>query len=107
MTGEITLQGRVLPIGGLKEKLIAAHRGGVTKVLVPAENEKDLKDLPPSIKKALEIVLVEHMDEVLSQALAVDASDFLQDGFHGVDEIYEVPLRPEVTTEVAHPAGVN
>jgi len=107
MTGEITLRGRVLPIGGLKEKLIAAHRGGISKVLVPAENEKDLKDLPPQIKKALEIVLVEHMDEVLANALAVSASDFLQDGFHGVDEIYEIPRVPEAMSEVAHPAGVN
>jgi ATP-dependent Lon protease len=108
MTGEITLRGRVLPIGGLKEKLIAAHRGGVTKVLVPAENEKDLKDLPPSIKKALEIVLVEHMDEVLGNALVMEPADFLQDGFHGVDEIYEVPRPPrEVIADVPHPAGVN
>ncbi len=62
MTGEITLRGRVLPIGGLKEKLIAAHRGGVDTVIVPKDNEKDLKDLPPIIKKNLRIVLVEHMD---------------------------------------------
>ena len=82
MTGEITLRGRVLPIGGLKEKLIAAHRGGVTKVIIPRENEKDLKDLPPVIKKALEIVLVDHMDEVLTTALAVDdPATFFQDGF--------------------------
>ena len=72
MTGEITLRGRVLPIGGLKEKIIAAHRGGIKKVLIPKENEKDLKDVPKVISKQLEIALVEHMDEVLSHALILD-----------------------------------
>jgi ATP-dependent Lon protease len=71
MTGEITLRGRVLPVGGLKEKIIAAHRGGIKKVLIPKENEKDLKDVPKSISKQLEIVTVEHMDEVLSHALVM------------------------------------
>ncbi|MEZ4527938.1 MAG: endopeptidase La [Desulfobacterales bacterium] len=69
MTGEITLRGRVLPIGGLKEKILAAHRGGIKKVLIPKENEKDLKDIPASVSKQLEIVTVEHMDEVLFHAL--------------------------------------
>jgi ATP-dependent Lon protease len=69
MTGEITLRGRVLPIGGLKEKLLAAHRGGIKEVIIPKENEKDLKDIPETISKQLEIVLVEHMDEVLPHAL--------------------------------------
>jgi ATP-dependent Lon protease len=69
MTGEITLRGRVLPIGGLKEKIIAAHRGGIKKVLIPKENEKDLKDVPKSISNQLEIIPVEHMDEVLSHAM--------------------------------------
>ena len=69
MTGEITLRGRVLPIGGLKEKILAAHRGGIKKVLIPKENEKDLKDIPGSVSKQLEIVTVEHMDEVLFHAL--------------------------------------
>jgi ATP-dependent Lon protease len=69
MTGEITLRGRVLPIGGLKEKLIAAHRGGVKKVIIPKENEKDLKDIPTSITNQMELVFVDHMDEVLSHAL--------------------------------------
>jgi ATP-dependent Lon protease len=71
MTGEITLRGRVLPIGGLKEKLIAAHRGGIRKVLIPKENEKDLKDIPKTVARAMEIVTVEHMDEVLTHALIV------------------------------------
>jgi len=69
MTGEITLRGRVLPIGGLKEKFLAAHRAGIKKVIVPMENEKDLKDIPSAISKHMDIVLVEHMDEVLSHAL--------------------------------------
>jgi ATP-dependent Lon protease len=69
MTGEVTLRGRVLPIGGLKEKLLAALRGGITTVLIPAENEKDLAELPAAVKEALEIVPVSHVDEVLARAL--------------------------------------
>jgi len=69
MTGEITLRGRVLPIGGLKEKLLAALRGGITKVLIPKENEKDLEDVPENVKQALEIVPVDTVDEVLAVAL--------------------------------------
>jgi len=70
MTGEVTLRGRVLPIGGLKEKLLAALRGGIKKVLIPAENEKDLKDIPDNVKEGLEIVTVSNVDEVLKHALA-------------------------------------
>jgi ATP-dependent Lon protease len=77
MTGEITLRGRVLPIGGLKEKLIAAQRGGVKRVIIPKENEKDLKDVPKSITSLIEIIFVEHMDEVLSHALIVPAGERL------------------------------
>ncbi len=69
MTGEITLRGEVLPIGGLKEKLLAAHRGGITKVLIPSENEKDLAEIPKNIKDKLTIVPVKWIDEVLEQAL--------------------------------------
>jgi ATP-dependent Lon protease len=69
MTGEITLRGRVLPIGGLKEKLLAAHRGNLKTVLIPKDNEKDLADVPANVVKALNIVLVEHMDEVLKVSL--------------------------------------
>lgn len=112
MTGEITLRGRVLPIGGLKEKLIAAHRGGVDTVIVPRDNEKDLKDLPALIKKNLKIILVDHMDEVLRQALAVpDPEQFLEaaDGIHEIEDIYLAPggLKTQMTTELPHPAGVN
>ena len=69
MTGEITLRGRVLPIGGLKEKLLAALRGGITTVLIPEENAKDLADIPDNVKNELEIVPVSVMDEVLKRAL--------------------------------------
>ena len=69
MTGEITLRGEVLPIGGLKEKLLAAHRGGITTVLIPLENEKDLADIPENIKSNLEIIPVRWIDEVLQVAL--------------------------------------
>jgi ATP-dependent Lon protease len=69
MTGEITLRGRVLPIGGIKEKILAAHRGGMQKVLRPRENEKDLKDIPSYIMKQMDLVFVDHMDEVLAHAI--------------------------------------
>tara|TARA_B100002003_G_scaffold63596_1_gene58891 strand:- start:324 stop:2669 length:2346 start_codon:yes stop_codon:yes gene_type:complete len=69
LTGEITLRGRVLPIGGLKEKLLAALRGGIKKVIVPKENEKDLADIPNNVKKSLEIVPVTSVEEVLEHAL--------------------------------------
>jgi ATP-dependent Lon protease len=69
MTGEITLRGRVLPIGGLREKLLAARRGLITTVIVPRDNEKDLKEVPEEILKDLEIVFVDHIDEVLPLAL--------------------------------------
>ena len=69
LTGEITLRGRVLPIGGLREKLLAAHRGHISRVVIPKENNKDLKEVPDEILKDLEITQVEHMDEVLPLAL--------------------------------------
>jgi ATP-dependent Lon protease len=71
MTGEITLRGRVLPIGGLKEKLLAAHRGGITTVILPKENRKDLRDVPRRVLKALRLVLVDHVDDVLREALVI------------------------------------
>jgi ATP-dependent Lon protease len=69
MTGEITLRGRVLPIGGLKEKLLAAHRGNIHTVIIPKDNEKDLADVPANVLKNMEIIFVEHVDEVLKVAL--------------------------------------
>ena len=70
MTGEITLRGRVLPIGGLKEKLLAALRAGITTVFIPKENEKDLAEIPDNVKKHLKLVPVADVDEVIAQALA-------------------------------------
>ena len=69
MTGEITLRGQVLKIGGLKEKLLAAHRGGITEVIIPKENERDLKEIPDNIKADLTIHPVKWVDEVLELAL--------------------------------------
>ena len=86
MTGEITLRGRVLPIGGLKEKILAAHRGGIKKIIIPKDNEKDLRDIPTSISKQLEFVRVEHMDEVLPHALVLEPGETL---FVGHDMRFE------------------
>src|SRR5450432_1832060 len=71
MTGEITLRGRVMPIGGLKEKLLAAHRSGITTVIIPKENRKDLREVPRRVLRSTRIVLVEHMDDVLREALCL------------------------------------
>jgi ATP-dependent Lon protease len=70
MTGEITLRGRILPIGGLKEKLLAALRAGITTVFIPKENEKDLAEIPDNVKKHLKLIPVADVDEVIAQALA-------------------------------------
>ena len=78
MTGEITLRGRVLPIGGLKEKILAAHRGGVKHVLIPDENVKDLVDIPKEVKKDIKVTSVNHMDEVISHAI-ISSEPILQD----------------------------
>jgi len=77
MTGEITLRGRVLPIGGLREKIMAAHRAQIHRVLIPKENEKDIKEIPQKVLKSVELVPVEHMDQVLRLALAVQDPDSL------------------------------
>ena len=69
MTGEITLRGRVLPIGGLKEKMMAAHRDGIRRVLIPRENQRDLDDIPMEIKQDIEVTPVHTLDEVLQHAL--------------------------------------
>jgi ATP-dependent Lon protease len=81
MTGEITLRGTVLPIGGLKEKVLAAHRAGIKKVLIPADNEKDIEEIPASVLKTVELELVSHMDQVLKKALVLDDPNRL---FHPV-----------------------
>ena len=90
MTGEVTLRGRVLPIGGLKEKLLAALRGGITKVLIPIDNVKDLADLPTSVKNGLEIVPVSRMDEVLEHALVAKPVAF------SAEEVEALPRRKAV-----------
>ncbi len=77
MTGEITLRGRVLPIGGLKEKIIAAHRHQIKTVIIPRENEKDIKEIPARILRVVDLIPVDHMDEVLKQALSVDDPESL------------------------------
>jgi ATP-dependent Lon protease len=69
MTGEITLRGNVLPIGGLKEKALAAHRGGIKRVLLPKENENDIEEIPATVRNELELIPVSHVDEVLFEAL--------------------------------------
>jgi len=74
LTGEITLRGRVLPVGGIKEKMLAAHRAGIKYVIMPVENRKDLSDIPANVRRKVEVKLVEHMDEVLDFALLGEPS---------------------------------
>ncbi|RPJ13952.1 MAG: endopeptidase La, partial [Deltaproteobacteria bacterium] len=88
MTGEITLRGRVLPIGGLKEKIFAAHRGLIKTVLIPKDNEKDLKDIPDAITQNLEIITLEHLDEVLKLALLPSHPEAFLNKEPGVDTFY-------------------
>jgi ATP-dependent Lon protease len=88
MTGEITLRGQVLPIGGLKEKLLAAHRGGIKTVIIPEENARDLKEIPDNIKADLTIKTVKWIDEVLAIALAQQPRPL-------VDEIVALPVTNE------------
>jgi ATP-dependent Lon protease len=72
MTGELTLSGSVLPIGGLKEKALAAHRAGIKRVIIPKENEKDLTDVPDEVKEQVEFILVETVEDVLKHSLGLD-----------------------------------
>ncbi|WP_260483900.1 endopeptidase La [Sphingomicrobium flavum] len=96
MTGEVTLRGRVLPIGGLKEKLLAAMRGGITTVLIPHENEKDLAEIPENVKGALDIIPVRHVDEVLGHALT---QPFTAIEWSDADELSTEPLVPPAGSE--------
>lgn len=89
MTGEITLRGRVLPIGGLKEKILAAHRGNIKMVIIPKDNEKDLAEVPHNVQNSLKIVFVEHIDEVLDIAFLKDDEDF------GATVKPNVPVAPQ------------
>ncbi len=105
MTGEITLRGRVLPIGGLKEKILAAHRGGIELVLIPKENEKDLKEIPERIRREVKIHLVDHMDEVLLKALILeDPKDFLRKDKDITELVIDTTAVGSDTTEDDRPA---
>ena len=102
MTGEITLRGRVLPIGGLKEKVLAAHRGGIKKVLIPKENAKDIREIPKKVRDCLDIVVVEHTDEVLREALRLeDPEAFFQKLPAG--QMHEGPPKPSPSSPEATP----
>jgi ATP-dependent Lon protease len=101
MTGEVTLRGNVLPIGGLKEKVLAAHRGGIKHVLIPIENEKDISEIPATVLKSITIELVQHMDEVLRKALVLeDPDNFLKKKPVEVAEAFVTPPTP--TDVVTH-----
>ena len=75
MTGEITLRGRVLPVGGIKEKVLAANRIGIKKILIPFENKKDLEEIPEKVKRSMEFVLVKSMEQVLEHVLLKEDDD--------------------------------
>ena len=82
----MTLRGRVLPIGGLKDKLLAAHRVGIFTCIIPQENQKDLKEIPPKVMREMKVIAVEHMDEVLRAALVLSEPDkFLSQPSQPVD----------------------
>jgi ATP-dependent Lon protease len=86
MTGEVTLRGRVLPIGGVKDKILAAHRAGIFTCIIPSENQKDLKEIPPKVLRSVTVIPVEHMDEVLRNALLLtDPNKFLSQPSQAVD----------------------
>lgn len=99
MTGEVTLRGRVLPIGGLKEKLLAALRGGITTVLIPEENRKDLAEIPENVKQGLDIIPVSHVDEVLAKAL-VDPLTAIE--WTEADELAAAPPQTPAPSATAH-----
>ncbi len=103
MTGEITLRGRILPIGGLKEKILAAHRGGISQVIIPDENCKDLREIPAKILKQIEVITATHMDDVLSRAIIVTPGETL---FKEEDEVIPPELIPR-GEEAIRPLRVN
>src|SRR5439155_26720762 len=74
MTGEVTLRGKVLPVGGIRDKVLAAHRAGARTVILPRENERDIEEIPAEVRKDLEIVFVDNVDQVLKRALVVDST---------------------------------
>ena len=97
MTGEVTLSGRVLPIGGLKEKLLAALRGGIKTAIIPSENEKDLKEIPDNVKNGLKIIPVKHVEEVLKIALTKELKPITW------TEVEKIPInKNEISQESKH-----
>ncbi|MEE9567315.1 MAG: endopeptidase La, partial [Desulfobacteria bacterium] len=104
MTGEITLRGRILPIGGLKEKILAAHRGGISEVIIPDENSKDLKEIPAKILKRIEVITASHMDDVLSRAIILPSGDTL---FTEEDDEMVPPELIPKQEEAAKPLRMN
>ncbi|RLC32415.1 MAG: endopeptidase La [Deltaproteobacteria bacterium] len=104
MTGEITLRGSILPIGGLKEKILAAHRGLISKVLIPMENKKDIEEIPNKVLKKVELVLVENMDDVLQNALVLEEGEEL---FVPEDECRTFSIKDLIQTEESSPSTVT
>ena len=94
MTGEITLRGRVLPIGGLKEKCLAAHRAQIKTVLIPKDNEKDIPEIPKSVRSDLQIICVEHVDDVLRHALVLEDPDSFYSRLKGQSGLVTAEIRP-------------
>jgi ATP-dependent Lon protease len=110
MTGEVTLRGRVQAIGGVKEKLLAAHRAGIKTVLMPRENRKDLRDVPRRVLKSMRVVLVDHADDVLREALRFADADAVfgprRDGMEYVDGELKVFGPGPVTPRPAEPPPI-
>jgi ATP-dependent Lon protease len=104
MTGEITLRGRILPIGGLKEKILAAHRGGISQLVIPKENKKDLKEIPAKILKRFEVVIADHMDEVLTRAIVLEDGEEL---FKSEDKEVISPEMIPKAEETVNPMQIN
>jgi len=104
MTGEITLRGRILPIGGLKEKILAAHRGGISQLVIPKENKKDLKEIPAKILKRFEVVIADHMDEVLTRAIVLEDGEEL---FKSEDKEVVSPEMIPKAEEAVNPMQIN
>jgi len=104
MTGEITLRGRILPIGGLKEKILAAHRGGISQLVIPKENKKDLKEIPAKILKRFEVIIADHMDEVLTRAIVLEDGEEL---FKSEDKEVILPEMIPKAEEAVNPMQIN
>ena len=107
MTGEITLRGKVLPVGGVKEKVLAAHRAGIKTVILPKDNEKDLKDIPESVLKVLKVVQVESMDEVLRIALERPVVSVVDSKKEKKEEEFAETQPPDVKQDQSDRPGVH